>query len=246
VVKARQAEELKKKQMTAQTGEKSKKKSGSGAASEEGEEEKEGESKAASKDLSGEASEEGTSQSKKEALAKKHKKSAKNGKSKQGAGSSDGKTEEGPAPDEKALQAQSLAETAQSVQALVDANNRQWEKKYQDAVAGYEARMSKTEAKYKGELKERNALYEEETLKLHEKHQKELDTTAKRYADLKGVHDKEVKDLFENVGTLKFVKEMRFFKTQWDRQKTVKKRKKIAAAMANATKAWVGDGEKVE
>jgi len=26
----------------------------------------------------------------------------------------------------------------------------------------------------------------------------------------------------------------------------VKKRKKIAAAMANATKAWVGDGEKVE
>ena len=63
---------------------------------------------------------------------------------------------------------------------------------------------------------------------------------------MKGVHDKEVKDLFENVGTLKFVKEMRFFKTQWDRQKTVKKRKKIAAAMANATKAWVGDGEKVE
>jgi len=39
---------------------------------------------------------------------------------------------------------------------------------------------------------------------------------------------------------------MRFFTKQWDEQNTVKKRKKIAAAMANATKAWVGDGEKVE
>lgn len=53
-------------------------------------------------------------------------------------------------------------------------------------------------------------------------------------------------DLFQNVGTLKFVKEMRFFKKQWEDQKSVKKRKKIAAAMANATKAWVSDGDKVE
>jgi hypothetical protein len=34
----------------------------------------------------------------------------------------------------------------------------------------------------------------------------------KKYTDLKTLHDKEVKDLFENVATLKFVKEMRFFK----------------------------------
>jgi len=55
-----------------------------------------------------------------------------------------------------------------------------------------------------------------------------------------------VKDLFENIGTLKFVKELRFFKKQWGEQKTEKKRKKIASAMANATKTWVSDGEKIE
>jgi len=43
-------------------------------------------------------------------------------------------------------------------------------------------------------------------------------------------------ELFENINTLKFVKEMRFFKKEWDQQKTEKKRKKIAAAMANTTK----------
>ena len=53
-------------------------------------------------------------------------------------------------------------------------------------------------------------------------------------------------NLFENIGTLKFTKEMRFFKKQWDEQKVEKKRKKVAAAMANATKAWVSDGEKIE
>jgi len=53
---------------------------------------------------------------------------------------------------------------------------------------------------------------------------------------LKKEHDSDVKDLFENIGSLKFVKEMRFFKKQWDEQKTEKKRKHIAAAMANATK----------
>ena len=109
-------------------------------------------------------------------------------------------------------------------------------------MSGYEARMSKTEAKYKGELEEKNLVYEHEATKLRDKHRKELDTATKKYEDLKSVHDKEVKDLFENVGTLKFVKEMRFFKKQWEEQKTVKKRKKIAAAMASATKAWVGDG----
>jgi hypothetical protein len=89
-------------------------------------------------------------------------------------------------------------------------------------------------------------MFEQEITKMHEKHGRELELANKKYSDLKETHDKEVKDLFQNVGTLKFVKEMRFFKKQWDDQKTVKKRKKIAAAMANATKAWVGDGEKVE
>lgn len=68
----------------------------------------------------------------------------------------------------------------------------------------------------------------------------------KKYGELKTMHEKEVKELFENIGTLKFVKELRFFKGQWQAQKTEKKRKKIASAMANSTKQWVGDGEKIE
>jgi len=56
----------------------------------------------------------------------------------------------------------------------------------------------------------------------------------RKYTDLKEVHDSEVKDLFENIGTLKFVKEMRFFKKEWDEQITEKKRKKVAAAASAA------------
>ena len=33
---------------------------------------------------------------------------------------------------------QSLAETAQSVQAIVEANNKEWEKKFQKTVSDYE------------------------------------------------------------------------------------------------------------
>ena len=106
--------------------------------------------------------------------------------------------------------------------------------------------MSQTETRFKSDLKKRNKKYEEDTLKLNQKHQKELDVANEKYVDLKKTHEKEVHDLFQNVGTLKFVKEMRFFKKQWDEQKSVKKRKKIAAAMANATKAWVSDGDKIE
>lgn len=47
---------------------------------------------------------------------------------------------------------------------------------------------------------------------MQEKHKKELELSNKKYADMKATHDKEVQDLFQNVGTLKFVKEMRFFK----------------------------------
>lgn len=71
------------------------------------------------------------------------------------------------------------------------------------------------------------------------------DVTTK-YTQLKSEHDTEVKELFENIDTLKFTKEMRFFKKQWDQEKDEHKRKKIAAAMANATKSWVSDGEKME
>jgi len=109
-----------------------------------------------------------------------------------------------------------LAETAQSVQAIVEANNKEWEKKFQKTVNDYEQQMSQTEEKFKSDLKSRNKQYEEDTLKVNEKHKKELDAANKKYLDLKKTHDREVHDLFQNVGTLKFVKEMRFFKKQWD------------------------------
>ena len=113
-------------------------------------------------------------------------------------------------------------------------------------MSDYEQQMSQTETRFKSDLKKRNKQYEEDTLKLNDKHKKELDVANEKYVNLKKTHEKEVHDLFQNVGTLKFVKEMRFFKKQWDEQKSVKKRKKIAAAMANATKAWVSDGDKIE
>jgi len=38
----------------------------------------------------------------------------------------------------------------------------------------------------------------------------------KKYSELKNSHDQTVVELFENINTLKFVKEMRFFKKEWD------------------------------
>jgi len=72
--------------------------------------------------------------------------------------------------------------------------------------------MSQTEEKFKIDFKKKNKQFEEDTIKLNEKHKKELDASNKKYTELKKTHDKEVHDLFQNVGTLKFVKEMRFFK----------------------------------
>ena len=43
--------------------------------------------------------------------------------------------------------------------------------------------------------------------------------------------------------TSKFVGKMRRFKEQWEHERSTKKRRKIAAAMANATKAWVGQAD---
>lgn len=106
--------------------------------------------------------------------------------------------------------------------------------------------MKETEQKYQKELQDKSLLFEQESSQLTEKHKAELGSNMNKYTELKEEHDKQVKDLFENIGSLKFTKEMRFFKKQWDEQKVEKKRKKVAAAMANATKAWVSDGEKIE
>ena len=72
--------------------------------------------------------------------------------------------------------------------------------------------MEDVEDHYKKQLKEKTLLFDQESNELTSKHKKELSKAMKKYTDLKEVHESEVKDLFENIGTLKFVKEMRFFK----------------------------------
>jgi len=105
--------------------------------------------------------------------------------------------------------------------------------------------MAETERGYKEELKEKTLLYEKESNELTEKHKQELESAINRYQEFRKGHEQEVKDTFENINTLKFVKEMRFFKKEWEEQKTEKTRKKIAAAIANTTKSWVSDNEKI-
>jgi regulatory protein YycH of two-component signal transduction system YycFG len=72
--------------------------------------------------------------------------------------------------------------------------------------------MSVAESSFKKELKDKSLVYEQESSLLSEKHKALLSESMKKYTDLKEDHDEQVKDLFENIGTLKFTKEMRFFK----------------------------------
>lgn len=52
-------------------------------------------------------------------------------------------------------------------------------------------------------------------------------------------HDNEVKELFENKHTLKFVKQMKHYKDEWWAKTGDDDRKKIATQMASTTKSWV-------
>jgi len=56
----------------------------------------------------------------------------------------------------------------------------------------------------------------------------ELEKTKKDYESLKSKHDTEVKELFENKDTLKFVKQMKFYKKEWAEKSDDEDRKKIA------------------
>lgn len=129
---------------------------------------------------------------------------------------------------------------------MLDERNKQMEQKYNDAVSSFDKQLSSLEQKLNGRLEEAKKEGENLQKTRVDQQQAEVETTVKKYKKLSEMHEKEVKELFENVDTLKFVKEMKYFKKQWQDQKTVKKRKKIAAAMANATKGWVSNGEKIE
>ena len=59
------------------------------------------------------------------------------------------------------------------------------------------------------------------------------------YESLKSKHDTEVKELFENKDTLKFVKQMKFYKKEWADKSGDEDRKRIATQMASSTKNWV-------
>ena len=133
-----------------------------------------------------------------------------------------------------------------TVQKMLDERNKQMEQKYNDAVSSFDKQLSSLEQKLNGRLEEAKKEGENLQKTRVDQQQAEVETTVKKYKKLSEMHEKEVKELFENVDTLKFVKEMKYFKKQWQDQKTVKKRKKIAAAMANATKGWVSNGEKIE
>ena len=88
--------------------------------------------------------------------------------------------------------------------------------------------------------------FEEDLSAMDTEYKQQMKEMSKELTNEQDQMDKETQTLFKNTSTLKFVKDMRFFKQKWASEKTVKKRKKIAAAMANATKAWVGDGEEME
>lgn len=129
------------------------------------------------------------------------------------------------------------------MQSKLEANEQLWESKFTKYQETFDSELKKANKKFDKEVSEKEARSKQELKDSEEKHKAQLSQMESKFTSLKKEHDKEVKELFENVGTLKFVKELRFFKKQWKDQKTEKKRKKIAAAMANATKGWVGDSE---
>jgi len=135
---------------------------------------------------------------------------------------------------------------AYDMQEEVEKVNHEFTQKLQDQQESEQKKLASLKDTNKQQLSEKQKDADKEVKALADKNNQSLEELKSKYTELNSAHDKEVKNLFENIGTLKFVKELRFFKGQWQSQKTEKKRKKIASAMANATKKWVGDGEKIE
>jgi hypothetical protein len=73
----------------------------------------------------------------------------------------------------------------------------------------------------------------------NKKSSEELSKTKKDYESLRTKHDAEVQELFENKDTLKFVKQMKFYKKEWSEKTSDDERKHIATQMASSTKNWV-------
>lgn len=117
--------------------------------------------------------------------------------------------------------------------------------KMKTSLSQMEEKAKKSEKENQAEMKKLSQKFEADLAKIEQQYKKDLEEKDHQLVNDHAKQGKEERDLFQNASTLKFVKDMRFFKKQWAEQKTVRKRKKIAAAMANATKAWVSDGEKM-
>jgi len=76
--------------------------------------------------------------------------------------------------------------------------------------------------------------------------QSDLSDIKSNFELLKTKHDSEVKELFENKHTLKFVKQMKHYKSEWKAKSSDEERKRIATQMASSTKNWVAATEEQE
>ena len=104
-------------------------------------------------------------------------------------------------------------------------------------------KLNATVELHEEDLKKRDAKYESDFNDLKKKFHKSLAQKNVEIKKVKAELESEKQELFQNESALTFMKDMKFFKKQWQAAKSKTKHKKIAAAMANATKAWVSDEE---
>lgn len=102
--------------------------------------------------------------------------------------------------------------TQSEAKKTIEDNTKEWELKLQAQKLINEKKLKDTEENLKKQLAEKNIGAENEKKALVDINQKSLNELNGKYNELKTFHDKEVKQIFENVGTLKFVKNLRFFK----------------------------------
>jgi len=97
----------------------------------------------------------------------------------------------------------------------LSASNVNWESKYNNLEKEFKQiyeKLEKTnEKKMKDDAKNMQDKFEKEIKEKKSLASKETE----KYNELKKQHETDVRELFENIGTLKFVKELRFFKKQW-------------------------------
>lgn len=111
------------------------------------------------------------------------------------------------------------------------------------ALAQFKARMESTEQKYKKDLQKKEETHQKLMSQTESSFKASLQSEQKKFDALKKIHEQEVADIFEDERTLSFIKNMRGFKQQWQKDHAVSKRKATAAHMADATKKWVSGAE---